>query len=453
MKFSHLGQNWTLCQQARYANGAWYFAPRWGNKKQKVWHCLRDKATGAPLGDAAAIAAAKDLITAHFKGPDQYEQLREQTKLRDTLTVAKLLDDYRAAGCPDTRGQLRTGGSLETEQRNLTTLSAWWAPHLAARITDGQRDAYRVHRRDTVRVGDGARTTELELGTLNNALRWAWRTELLRELPRSMKTSYRDPKTIAHRRHQMPTCGDELHALAAWCFEQGGAAVPAAVDGVSPSTRGNRSGTSQGQFECYGWALLLAAHTGLRIGELAMLQASPQRAGLDYPPGFMDDKFLRIRREKHGRNPKIALDDPTRPHLRPLLEAIRTWHAVRYPNNPHLLPGARDATPLNVRGVGRTLDAAASVLGVGKRCPHGLRAYYASTRLAQGITPDTVATELGQSSGDELVRDVYGVDPDDFDREQWTSLADRFTWLPNTADKQPAWNWWTAQPAANIIRL
>ena len=107
---------------------------------------------------------------------------------------------------------------------------------------------------------------------------------------------------------------------------------------------------------------------------------------------------------------------------------------------------------LNRRGFARALDAAAAALEVGKRCPHGLRAYYASARLAQGQSPDTVAQELGQGSGDELVRDVYGVDPDDFDATQWTSLADRFTWLPNTADKLPAWTWWTEQPS-NIVRL
>lgn len=431
--FHHLGRPWTLFQQPRYANGAWYFAPRWGARGQKVFHCFRDKTTGAPLGLPAALAAARDLIAARFRGPDQYAQLREQTKLRETLTVARLLQQYDAAGCPDRRGHCRAGESLSTERRHLAVLAAWWQQQLAAGISDTQRDAYRAHRRDTVRCGDGARSTELELGALNNALRWAWRAGHLRELPRSMKTTYRDPKTIAHRRYQMPTCGDELHALAGRCFAW------AAADGP--------------QLECFGWTLLLAALSGLRIGELALLLAAPQRSGLDYPPGWIDEKFLRVQREKNGRNPKIALNDPTRPHLRPLLDSIRAWHAVRYPAHGYLLPGARADSPLNIRGFGRALDAAAADLHLAKRCPHGLRAYYTSARLAQGIAPDAVAAELGQGSGDELVRTVYGVDPDDFDATQWTSLADRFTWLPNTPGRPPAWEWWTNRGTLNIIGL
>lgn len=437
MTFQHLGQTWTIFQRTAGPDAAWYFAPRWGDRGQKVFHCFRDKTTRAALDRPAAIAAARQLIDARFRGPDQYRALRDATKLRDTLTVAKLLEDYQAAGCPDRRGDLRDGANLSREQANIKSLLKWWPAIIASKITDTHRDAYRVHRRDTVRFGDGARATEVELSTLNNALKWAWCTELLKDLPRSTKTSYRDAKNIAHRRFQMPDSGDELHALAGWLFSGAPASGPAA----------------SAQFECYGWTILLAAHTGLRAGELAMLLASPQRAGIEYPPGYIDEKFLRVSREKNGRNPKVALDDATRPHLRPLLDNIRAWHASRYPDHRYLLPGAGLDSSLNRRGFARALDAAAAALNIAKRCPHGLRAYYASARLAQGITPDVVATELGQGSGDELVRDVYGVDPDDFDATQWTSLADRFTWLPNTKDKAPAWTWWTAQPATNIVRL
>ena len=76
-------------------------------------------------------------------------------------------------------------------------------------------------------------------------------------------------------------------------------------------------------------------------------------------------------------------------------------------------PASAKKPRLTVRGFAGALDAAAANLNLGKRCPHGFRAYYSSVRLAQGKAPDVVAKELGPGRGDELVRDVYGVGPDE----------------------------------------
>lgn len=435
--FDYLGKTWCLFMR----NGAWCFTPRWGDRGQKKSHSFRDKLTRAPFSYEAAEQAAKDLIAARFKGPDQYQALRDETKLRENLTVGRVLAQYEASGCQDRRrGRARDGAALTREKLNIKLLLRFWDGILASKITDAQRDEYRAHRRDTVRYGDGARATECELVTLNNALHWAWRTGLLRDLPRSMKTKYCDPAKVVSARDKMPESGDEAHALAWWCFKRAQAAGP-----------GASNVRDRGQWECYGWAILLGLLTGLRRGELMKLLAKPERVVFDYQPGFMDDKFFRVRRVKKGRNPKIAVDDPGRPHLRMLIESIRSWHAIRYPKHRYLLPGLGPDKPLNRRGFARAIDQAAAALGMGKRCPHGLRAYYTSVRLAQGIAPALVAIELGQRSGDEMVREIYGVDPDDFDATQWTSLAAKFTWLPSTG--QPAWHWWTAVPGGNIIKL
>jgi integrase len=417
--FDQLGKTWTLFQRKATPGAPYYFAPRWGENKQKVFHCLKDKTTGAALSLAAAELAARDLITAHFRGPDQYAALRDATKLRQSLTVGKILTDYRAAGCQDRRGRPRTGAALEAEHRNILALQTFWTSRLANGCTDKDRDDYWAHRRATVSRGTGDRTTELELTTLNNALQWSWRRGDLKELPRSTKTAYRDSAEIAHARDAMPSSGDEVHALAAELFRQ-------------PET------------VVHGWAVLLGALTGLRRGELEALKARPQRHGVHVEPGWYDDRVLVVPRSKRragkSQQGEFLLTDPTRAHVRPLLEMIRSWHAATHPDDPRLLPMAADS-------LSKRLQAAAKRLGLPGRRAHGLRAYYATARLASNISASQVADELGQlGSGDDLVRTIYGNTP-----PQWRGLENVFTWVPNTADKKPAWTWWKAP--ANITAL
>jgi len=417
--FQHLGKPWSLLQRSDKPGAPWYFAPRWGNRGQKTWHCFRDKITGLALSLAAAEQAARDLITAHFKGPDQYTALREATKLRASQTVGRLLDAYDAAGCQDRRGRPRSGAALETERRNLEVLRKFWATRLAARVTDRDRDDYWAHRRETVQRGTGDRTTELELTTLNNVLQWAWRRGDLDELPRSTKTIYRDTANIAHARDAMPSSGDELHALAAELFRSEATVV-------------------------HGWAVLLGALTGLRSGELEQLRARPQRHGVHVEPGWYDERVLIVPRSKRraGKSTQgeFLLADPARAQVRPLLERIRAWHAATHPQEPYLLPMADGSLP-------KRLQAAAQRLGLPARRPHGLRAYYATARLAAGVSPSQVADELGQlGSGDDLIRTIYGATP-----PQWRGLENVFTWTPHTPGTAAAWTWWEADP--NIAAL
>lgn len=418
-KFQHLGKAWSLIRRSEKPGAPWYLAPRWGARGQKVWHCFRDKTSGAALSQVAAEQAARDLITAHFRGPDQYTALREATKLRASQTVGRLLEAYDGAGCPDRRGRPRVGGALEAERRNLAALRAFWSGKLASRLTDRDRDDYWAHRRETVTRGVGDRTTELELTSLNNALQWAWRRGDLDELPRSTRTAYRDAASIAHARDAMPSSGDELHAIAAALF-----LTPATVP--------------------HGWAVLLGALTGLRSGELEQLRARPQRHGVHVEPGWYDDRVLVVPRSKRragkATQGEFLLSDPGRPYVRELLERIRAWHAATCPDDPRLLPLPADSFP-------KRLQAVAAALGLPARRPHGLRAYYATARLAQGVIAAQVADELGQlGSGDDLIRTIYGATP-----PQWRGLENVFTWRPSTPEKAPAWDWFAAP--ANIAAL
>ncbi len=346
--------------------------------------------------------------------------------------VGDLLADYLAASCPDRHGRARAPGALAERRRHIEGPLQWLADHGTANLDDRAREDYLAHRRTTVVRGSGERTTELELGTLNDALHWAWRRGDLKELPRSMRASFRRPEDIAHARDAMPGNADELHTIADWLFKH--------------------------DAPVYGWLTLFKAFTGLRDEECQLLQYNPVRHGLDYPPGFADAQHLRIQRVKRGRNPRVQLDDPQRPQIAPLLQHIKQWRAtVGTRSTASEMLSLAETQPLFPNALEHTkaIQRAAAKLKLGRRTGHALRAYYATTRLAQGTTPALVALELGQQSGEELVRDVYGANPDDFDLTHFTSLSDRFTWLP--ANRQPAWTWWTEQQqqqaAPNIIAL
>jgi integrase len=352
-------------------------------------------------------------------------KLLAQLQQRHSQTVGQLLEAYVAARCPDRRKLPRAAFALDAETRNCDTLRLWWSNRRAPDLCDADQDDYHTWRLQHVTRGTGHRASELELVTLRNALNWAVRARLLDRNPLTQAFHFRDTRTIAHARDAMPDSGDELHRLAARLL-------------ANPDT------------ETYAWQTLLAALTGLRHSELRQLEANPQRTGTHYSPGYFDQKWLTVARAKKGRNPQVQLDDPQRPHILPLLNTIRAWHAARYPSSPWFLCQPDGAQlPRDCR-LTKHLAATAAALGLPARRAHALRAYYASVRLAQGTPFDRVASELGQRSGDDLVRDVYGVEPAD-----WKGLPNTYTWLPTSADVRPAWDLWSAPaqllPMATVL--
>jgi hypothetical protein len=363
----------------------------------------------------------------------------EATSRRASLLTGELIDDYLQADCPDRRRRARVGRSLKDHKRLLAVARTWWAEKNPAEIRASDCDAYHSHRRDKVGVNSkgsharqgGDRAVELELQSLSDALGWACRQGKLASNPLASRPRYVDRAKVRHARSTMPGSADELHRLAADLF-------------------------SDPRSEVFGWQLLLEAYTGLRTHEVLHLRADARRDGLDVTPGFIDEKYLYVCRGKKGRNPRIRLDDPERPNIRPLLQRIAAWRAIRYPQSVWLLPG-RGGERSSQRGLTHALQESVTKLAIvdrhGKpvvRTSHGARAYYASVRLASGRDPEEVARELGQRSGDTLIRDVYGVEPDDFCAEQWTSLAEVLTWLPKAVPA--AWETLTAQ-TSNIIPL
>lgn len=373
--------------------------------------------------------------------PDILSKLRK----RADATLTNIVDEYVAAGCPDHRLQPRADGAFDSEKRNLDTAMQWWSGKDPKAITAADCDAYWKWRKTKITKGTGDRTTELELQSLANALSWAVRAAKLDRNPLEKRPRYRDPKKIRHARDCMPGCADEWHVIAGQMF-------------------------NDPRSEVNGWAYLLAGATGLRAEEMRLLRTDATRVGLLYQPGFIDEKYLHVQRCKNGCNPRIKLDDPERPWIRPLLEMILAWKTERYPDSPWLLPG-RDGAQLGEGTITKCLTMTVDENHLNLRDPagqlvhrtcHGARAYYVTTRLAQGHDPEEVAREVGQRSGDDLVRDVYGIDPDEFVAEHYQGLAHIFRWLPGPA-VPPAWSHTTAadeplgppvvEPANNILRL
>jgi site-specific recombinase XerD len=350
--------------------------------------------------------------------------LLEKLKKRADSTTGALLTAYGAAHCPDRDLQPRAGHSLEAEQTNLDTLAKWWSGKNPNHITLADCDEYWAWRKANVTRGTGHRTTELELNTLRNCLNWAVRARHIEHNPITKATRYRTQ--VTHCREKMPTSGDELHDIAnAFLLHNvAGTLVP------------------------YGFAYLLEALTGLRSEEITLLRSDAKiQNGLDYEPGYQDEKYLYIRRVKNGINPKIRLDDPDRPHILTLLGTIRQWHTLRHPQSPWLIP-ANTGEQLSRKSLTKALEPICKTLKLPSRTSHGARAYYVTTRRAQGIEDGQIAFELGQSSGPDIVRDVYGEPP-----ANWQGLTNTFTWTPNTAAKKPAWQNWLEQTGANIIHL
>jgi integrase len=408
---------------AEMALQPWYIRFTDPTTKRPTW-----RKVGAWHEKELAIDAARTLLINARAGGNPFQKLSDQLRYRQTLSLARLLADYRAVGCPDTKGRPRTGDALAVIHANMDALLTFtWTNSAPAAITDADRDAYWIHRRATVARGTGDRTTELELVTLNNALQWAWRKGAIEQLPRGMKTSYRDPAKIEHARDVMPSSSEELHALARELFKVH-------------------------ETEVYGWAVLLGAFTGLRLGELQALRAAPERIGVHVEPGWYDDRCLIVPRTKRRAGKSIqdefALNDATRAEVRPLLGRIRQWRALRSPVPPSgSLVTPSGLLPMPENTLTKQLQRVAKGLGLPQRQAHGLRAYYVSARLAAGILPSQVACEIGHlGSGDHLVRTVYGDTP-----PQWRGLENVYTWLPPADKSAPAWA--ILQPAGNVISL
>jgi integrase len=344
---------------------------------------------------------------------DDFSARLSLLQTRHKVTVGALIARYLAAGCPASNGRQRPAAAVERERRLLATAGAWWSAKNAFTITVADCFEYRAHRRGAVAKGTGERITELEEGALSNCFHWAAAHRLIMANPIKGRGTIRQSGSIIHCRTKKPDSANELHALA---------------NHLMTHTR-----------RAAGYQVLFEALTGLRTNEALALRWDAKLIGDQYEPGYMDESHLYYRLSKQRPGcvsiRSIRLDDPLRPHIKELLIGLRQWRDIHCPSSPWFFPANHPQQHVQPCSFAHTLARAARALDLPERTPHGLRAYYATTRRCQGVPDEQIAFELGHAGGDtKLLRTTYGDPP-----ANWRGLANVFGWLPSNPAIPVAW--------------
>jgi len=322
------------------------------------------------------------------------------------FTVTSAINRYQQDGYPDKRGRARNDPAMEAACCVKLLEFFGKQPFLVDDLSQRVLDDYHAWRVKTVVRGEGHRITDLELNTLNNALRWSVRKELIRSHPIGSRVRYHSSKEACHCREFAPTDATELHAIASLLFQ-------------------NRKS------EALGWQMLFEANLGLRTGEVLSLRmdARSNEAGGLTPEG----KSMCVRRSKDPRT-----DNPYAPvhaDLKRLLAAHRRWHQARYPKSNWFFPG-RDRskdTPVYKDALTKALARLRREGQLDRKITsHGMRAFYVLVRRSQGISDSQIAWEINHVGGVHTLESVYGGVP-----PHWLQgKGPKLTWLPKG---QPGW--------------
>jgi len=257
------------------------------------------------------------------------------------------------------------------------------------------------------RVGDGHRTTDLELNTLNNAFRWALRKGMVRINPIASRARYYSAGDATHCKEYSVESADELHTAA------------------SKLMASRRS-------EVAGWQLLIEGMSGLRTEEAVTLRMG---VGAQEPGGLTPDgSNLCVRRAEKSKkaNPNVRVHEG----LALVLKAHAIWHAQRYPLSPYYLPGRDRKKALHIdksvltKGLDRLFRK--KVLPK-KYTSHGAgRAFFIYARRCQGATDPEICYEVNHTGGVGTLESVYALPA----RHWSTGGAPGMSWLPTG---KPAW--------------
>ncbi|MGA2660236.1 MAG: hypothetical protein ABSH34_22285 [Verrucomicrobiota bacterium] len=339
-----------------------------------------------------------------------------------SVTVRKVITTYQEAGYPGKGGVVRADGKHRAaEEGYCKTLLAYFdgdAP--AADLVQDDLDQYHSWRIAHVTRGDGHRTTDLELNTLNNAMRWAARKRLLKANPIASRERYRRSKDVQHCQDFAPSDIEEFHEVA----------------GLLMSSR---------RSETLGWQYLFEGMTGLRTEEILNLRMD---ARPDEPGGVTKDGgSLCVRRAKKSTRDNRYVE--VHAGLELALKAHKAWHRKRYPRSAWYFPGFEkpregpvDKSALT-KALGRLFansERNERISDPQKKFPalkkkftsHGARAFYVLVRRSQGATDPQIAYEINHVGGVATLERVYGIVP-----PHWrNSKAAAISWVPKGS---PAW--------------
>jgi hypothetical protein len=323
------------------------------------------------------------------------EQGLEVDEPSEPVTVVDVIKRYEQDGYPDRRGRRRADKLKDHDYRELPyceTLKEGFKGKLVNDLSPKALDAYHEWRVATVSAGaqsslprQGHRVTDLELNTLNSALKWAMRKELIKSNPIASRTRYHSSKDARHAREVAPASIDEVHHIASILF-------------------------STSRSEVLGWQILFEAQTGLRCDEVISLRTD---ARSDEAGGISaDGKTICIHRAKEQGIVCNFLE--IHAGLALTIKAHAAWKAARYPNSPFHLPGLRysDTQPVGISSLSHALLNLFKEGTLKKHfTSHGMRSFYVWARRSQGAGDPRIAYELNQIGGVKTLEQVYGSIP------------------------------------------
>lgn len=435
--FQYLGREWQLCRQhrdrkrpeAEQATCAWYLRFVRPDNRKEGWKKIGE----AHERPSDLIARAKAFLKHLDENRNTVDRFLDAVAERKSLTVATIVAEYRAAGCPDRSGRPRTGAALADQIKHLDGAVEYFGPRSPRTLGPADCLEFRTWKRARLTskadgsAHAGARTCELDVAALSGCLNWAVLVRRIESNPLASRPALRDSEEIAHHHLYQPDNDEELHQLARWLFSQ-----------AEPHLR------------VAGAQVLVHAMTGLRAGEGACLQWPSEGRAHNAPgmrqlcrPDGIEVEWMHVRREKRGINPVVRVH----PALRSFLEAWRRYCLTAHAGSPWMFPGvaATKAAPIDFT---RSLNLAAEAIGSPsnrfqqtRRTAHALRGYYVSVRRDAGVPDALIAAELGQGGGDTLVRTTYGA-PDAF-------ASGRLDWMPREGI-DPAWSVLRSE-TANVV--
>lgn len=304
-------------------------------------------------------------------------ELPGQSLLRQRVTVAKIVADYIAEGCPTRTMQPKKPATVAMEKWGLERILAKFGETPAAALTLNDADEYRKWRtakgytskhnltdKQKAQTWGRLRTVDMELTYLSNALNLAVRRGVLRANPLAGRNRFVVASAVKHCRDKAPT--------------------QKALGEIEKELR------TQGEDDVADFALFVAL-TGLRLNEARWLTWEDVSWG---------EKLVHVKREKGGVCPWAVMSDELEQVLRAMQKRARSYLLFPSPLDPK--------QPRDASAIRHKLTAACKVKQVPHVCPHGLRAFFVTRCRESGLGDFEIAGLIGQRSGPQLVAQVYG---------------------------------------------
>jgi hypothetical protein len=262
----------------------------------------------------------KTLIPANAAASPESDEPRQSKE----TTMGVVIRLYQTSDYPDKYKQRRPEKTRTDEIRHCATLLSFWETIPIEKCGPAACDRYHTWRvdRKKCRNGKGNRAVDRELNTLNNACKWAVRSELIQRNPIVDRPKYDRASDVKHCREFMPLSADELHESAALLFDHPHSAV-------------------------LGFQMIAEAYTGLRTEEI--IKWGTQGIG-DLTP---DGEYVNVWRCKnqHSVNPYCRNHDG----LKALFDAHAEWKSLNHPESPYFFPSSRTGSAITKTALARAL--------------------------------------------------------------------------------------------------